>query len=54
MPPTSEPELRLKEYKRRRKADELWWEVQRIKFKQNLGEALTEAEATTLRGASET
>lgn len=45
--PGEEPE-ELISYQRADPADEEWWEVQRIKFKQNLGEALTIGEKNTL------
>ena len=49
MPPVSEPRARLEEYQRRKKADEELWELNRIKFKRDLGdEPLTEEEKKTL------
>lgn len=48
MPPVSEPQARLKEYRRRKKAEEELWELNRIKFKHDLGERLTLAEQSTL------
>jgi len=48
MPPVSEPEVRLKEYRRRKAAQEELWEVNRIKFKKSLGEPLTQVEQNIL------
>lgn len=39
---------RLEGYQRMKDADDEWWEVQRLKFKRNLGEELTIGEANTL------
>ena len=47
MPPVDEPEARLAEYRRRAAVDELW-QVNRIKFKRNLGQELTGAEKRIL------
>lgn len=48
-PPVDEPLERLEAYGKARKAEaDEWWEVQRIKFKQSLGEELTIGEKNTL------
>lgn len=47
-PSVHEPEIRLKEYQRAKAEDKEWWEVQRIKFKLDLGEELTTGEKNTL------
>lgn len=39
-----DPPERLLAYQRAKRSDEEWWEVQRIKFKINLGEELTDRE----------
>jgi len=48
MPPVSEPHARLKEYRRRKKAEHQLWELNRVKFKRDLGEELTPEEQHTL------
>ncbi len=48
MPSVSEPEERLVEYQRRRAAQVELREINRIKFKRDLGEPLTDAEQIKL------